>query len=195
MKKFLSLLAAATLCAACLVGCGDSSSKTDGSSFNSTSSSPTAQTNSDNGSDKTDDTRFSASITIDVSDIVANYDTLDKGLQSEEFVPKSGKLIDSKSCEFTQGQTAYDLLIKAAEENNIKLETQSSEYGVYIYAINSIPQGACGQSSGWMFSVNGTTPEVGADAYELKSGDKVEFFFVCDFNKMFASRDSEQQAA
>ena len=108
-------------------------------------------------------------MTIDVADILANYDTLEKGLQSEEFVPKSGKVLDGKSYEITDGMTALDLLNKAAEDNNIKVETKKTEYGTYVSGINHISEGSCGKTSGWMFKVNGTIPDVGADACKLKA--------------------------
>lgn len=218
VKKFLSILAAAVLCAACLASCNDSSSKADTSaSTDSSSSAVQSEAPADSGSQEesseadeskadpseadssktdessesqSDDAQLAATITIDVSDILENYDTLEKGLQSEEFVPKSGKIIDGLKLEFTEGQTAYDLLKKAASDNNIKLEAQNTDYGIYIYGINSIVSGSCGQASGWMFSVNGKSPDVGADSYKLQAGDKVEFFYTCDFNKLYATQDA-----
>lgn len=217
MKKIISMIAAAVLCAACLASCNDSSSKADTSaSTDSSSSAVQSEAPADSGSQeesseadestqsseadsskadessesKADDAQLTADITIDVSDILENYDTLEKGLQSEEFVPKSGKILELQKCEFTDGQTAYDLLKKAAEDKGIKLETQKTDYGIYIYGINSIVSGSCGQSSGWMFNVNGKSPDVGADSYKLQPGDKVEFFYTCDFNKLYATQDA-----
>ena len=211
MKKLMSIIAAAVLCAACLAGCGDSSSSASSSSSKAESSSSVSAASSESTADSSSqetsstadsssesavesssaqDSKNTASLTIDVSDILANYDTLEKGLQSEEFVPKSGKITDAETGEFTQGQTALDLLKKIAEEKNIKLDIRTTEYGPYVSAINQIAEGSCGKSSGWMFKVNGKTPDVGADQCKLAAGDKVEFFYVCDFNKMYA-----QQAA
>ena len=45
-----------------------------------------------------------------------------------------------------------------------------------------------------MFKVNGTTPDVGADKYKLNAGDKVEFFYVCDYNKYFAAQTPDSSA-
>ena len=194
MKKFLSILAAAVLCTASLVSCGDSSSASDSknssaaASSSVSESSSAADASSAAGTDSTEESSSSqansqaSEITIDVSDILANYDTLEKGLQSEEFVPKSGKVLEGKSYEITDGMTALDLLNKAAQDNNIKVESKKTEYGTYVSGINHVSEGSCGKSSGWMFKVNGTTPDVGADSYKLKAGDKVEFFYVCDYN-------------
>ena len=208
MKKFLSILAAAVLCTASLVSCGDSSSASDSknssaaASSSVSESSSAADASSAAGTDSKEESSSSqansqaSEITIDVSDILANYDTLEKGLQSEEFVPKSGKVLDGKSYEITDGMTALDLLNKAAEDNNIKVESKKTEYGTYVSGINHVSEGSCGKSSGWMFKVNGTTPDVGADSYKLKAGDKVEFFYVCDYNKLYsASTETTTQKA
>ena len=197
MKKLLSMLAAAVLCTACLVSCGDSSSSSDSKSSSTAGASSVSESSSNADavsaanpssaaeSSSSQDNKQQAVMTIDVADILANYDTLEKGLQSEEFVPKSGKVLDGKSYEITDGMTALDLLNKAAEDNNIKVETKKTEYGTYVSGINHISEGSCGKTSGWMFKVNGTIPDVGADACKLKAGDKVEFFYVCDYNKLY----------
>jgi len=137
------------------------------------------------------DGNIKASLVIDVSDILKNYDKLDKGLQSDEFVPQSGKILDETEFEVESGKTVYDLIVKATEEKGIKLDAKKTDYGMYIDGINSVATGSVGQTSGWMFKVNGKDSEVGADAYKLQAGDKVEFFYVCDYNAYYAN----QQAA
>ena len=221
MKKFLSMIAAAVLAVACLAGCGDSSSKSDASSSSSAASSSVAESSSvvesssaadsseadssaaDSSSEADEpssseadssaaqDGNIKASLVIDVSDILKNYDKLDKGLQSDEFVPQSGKILDETEFEVESGKTVYDLIVKATAEKGIKLDAKKTDYGMYIDGINSVATGSVGQTSGWMFKVNGKDSEVGADAYKLQAGDKVEFFYVCDYNAYYAN----QQAA
>ena len=220
MKKFLSMIAAAVLAAACLAGCGDSSSKSDSSSSKAASSSvaesssvvesssaadsSAADSSEADSSSEADepssseadsssaaDANIKATLSIDVSDILKNYDSLDKGLQSEEFVPQSGKILDETEFEVESGKTVYDLLVKVGEEKGIKIDAKKTEYGMYVEGINSVAAGSCGKTSGWMFSVNGKDPGVGADACKLNAGDKVEFFYICDYNAYYAN----QQAA
>ncbi len=218
MKKFLSTLAAAVLCVACLVSCGDSSSKSDSSSKAAASSSASdssvtesssaadsssedssnaedsskAEESSNADSSSANDAKSQAELTIDVSDINANYDMLEKGLQSEEFVPKSGKILEGESVEITDGMTAFQLLTKVCESKNIKVESKNTDYGMYVSGINNISEGSCGSVSGWMFKVNGKEPGVGADAYKLQAGDKVEFFYICDYNKYYANQTTTE---
>ncbi|MBQ9868227.1 MAG: DUF4430 domain-containing protein [Ruminococcus sp.] len=215
MKKFLSTLAAAVLCVACLVSCGNSSSAADTSSSKAAASSSAAdssvtessssEADSSNAEDSSkaeessnadsssaNDAKSQAELTIDVSDINANYDMLEKGLQSEEFVPKSGKILEGKSVEITDGMTAFQLLTKVCESKNIKVESKNTDYGMYVSGINNVSEGSCGKASGWMFKVNGKDPGVGADACKLQAGDKVEFFYICDYNKYYANQTTTE---
>lgn len=215
MKKLLSTLAAAVLCVACLVSCADSSSNADSSSKAASSSSSVAESSSvadssseadsSNAEDSSkaeessnadsssaNDAKSQAELTIDVSDINANYDMLEKGLQSEEFVPKSGKIVEGESVEITDGMTAFQLLTKVCESKNIKVESKNTDYGMYVSGINNVSEGSCGKASGWMFKVNGKDPGVGADAYKLQAGDKVEFFYICDYNKYYANQTTTE---
>ena len=215
MKKFLSTLAAAVLCVACLVSCGNSSSAADTSSSKAAASSSAAdssvtessssEADSSNADDSSkaekssnadsssaNDAKSQAELTIDVSDINANYDMLEKGLQSEEFVPKSGKILEGESVEITDGMTAFQLLTKVCESKNIKVESKNTDYGMYVSGINNVSEGSCGKASGWMFKVNGKDPGVGADACKLQAGDKVEFFYICDYNKYYANQTTTE---
>ncbi len=168
----------------------ESSSQAEESSTTDGSSLPESSSEAESSSEP--DAKNEASITINVSEILENYDSLEKGLQSEEFVPQSGKIIDAKSYEFTEGQTVYDLLTKAAEENNIKIDSKTTEYGMYIEGINHIVAGSCGQASGWIYRVNGKDAELSADQIKLQKGDQVEFFYLCDYNKYYATQTTTE---
>ena len=173
----------------------ESSSAADSSEADSSAADSSSEadepSSSEADSSAAQDGNIKASLVIDVSDILKNYDKLDKGLQSDEFVPQSGKILDETEFEVESGKTVYDLMVKATEEKGIKLDAKKTDYGMYIDGINSVATGSVGQTSGWMFKVNGKDSEVGADAYKLQAGDKVEFFYVCDYNAYYAN----QQAA
>ena len=77
--------------------------------------------------------------------------------------------------EFREGMTAFDLLKEKAEELNLNLETKTYDIGIMIEAIGDKKNGE-GQKY-WLYYVNGEMPQVAADKYLLKVGDKVEFKF------------------
>jgi len=69
------------------------------------------------------------------------------------------------------GKTALALL----KEKNSTVVTKDSNYGPYVDSINGIAGGTGGKY--WAFYVNGKLASVGADAYETKAGDKIEWKF------------------
>ncbi len=68
------------------------------------------------------------------------------------------------------GKTALELLKEVAQ-----VETKDSSYGVYVDAINGIKGGTDGKY--WTFYVNGTMATSGADAYQTKEGEVIEWKF------------------
>ena len=73
-----------------------------------------------------------------------------------------------------KGATAYDALLKLG----LSVNAPSSSMGVYVAAIGGLAEKEHGPSSGWMFLVNGTTPDRSASSYELQDGDSVEWYYV-----------------
>lgn len=50
--------------------------------------------------------------------------------------------------------------------------------GSYVSGINGLYERQFGAQSGWMYSVNGTSPSVAASAYRLSNGDSVRWYYV-----------------
>lgn len=69
-----------------------------------------------------------------------------------------------------EGKTALELL-----KQNAEVVTKDSAYGPYVDSINSVQGGTDGKY--WAFYVNGQMAQVGADAYQTKTGDKIEWKF------------------
>lgn len=67
-------------------------------------------------------------------------------------------------------KTALELLKEIAH-----VETKDSSYGVYVDAINGIKGGTDGKY--WTFYVNGSMATSGADAYQTKDGEVIEWKF------------------
>lgn len=128
-------------------------------------------------SEKKSDTVF---FTIDCRTVLDNKDALKAG--KEYFVPDSGVIFPKTEIDISDGDTVFDILKKACNDNNIQIEyTYSSGFGsYYIEGINQLYEKDCGAFSGWTYRVNGELPSVGASKYEVKNGDNVEFLYTCD---------------
>ncbi|PIC96244.1 hypothetical protein CSV69_07125 [Sporosarcina sp. P26b] len=79
--------------------------------------------------------------------------------------------------QITEGQNAIDALKKALDSKSIDYSITESEWGAYVSSINNEEAGSLGHWDGWMYSVNGKEPNVGASAYVLEQQDKLRFYY------------------
>ncbi len=118
-------------------------------------------------------------ITIECKEIQKHTDKLAPG--HSNFVPKNGYIISNFECKISGEMTVYDILKKACKDNNIILTSRDSQYGAYIVGINNIDEKDCGESSGWLYYVNGKKPNYACDKYYVKPGDKIVFSYICEW--------------
>lgn len=75
---------------------------------------------------------------------------------------------------FNEGATPYDALCALG----LSINAQGSSYGTYVAAIGGLAEKEHGGTSGWMYSVNGTTPMTACSNYVLSNGDNVVWYYV-----------------
>lgn len=75
---------------------------------------------------------------------------------------------------FNEGATVYDALCALG----LSVNAHGSSYGTYVSAIGGLAEKQCGGTSGWMYSVNGTTPMTACSNYVLSNGDNVVWYYV-----------------
>ena len=121
-------------------------------------------------------------ISISCANLVHNK-SLDKDKQ--ELVPEDGVILESTQLDYEEGQTVFDVLVKATKEAKIHIEYEGfKEYKTnYIEGIHNLYEFDCGPLSGWMYKVNGVFPNYGCSSYTLKEGDVVEWVYTCDLGK------------
>lgn len=126
------------------------------------------------------------------------YDNLSK-LKSgkKDFLPSNGVILNNVKVELNGGESAFDVIKKACEENvctdnckYCKANGVQIEYtytpafnNYYIEGIHQIYEKDCGTQSGWMYSVNGVFPDVGTSSYTVSSGDVVVLSFTCNMGE------------
>ena len=121
----------------------------------------------------------SFTMTIECKSILNNMDNLKKG--HESYIPKNGMILSDYSVPFKDSMTAYDLLCKACDDNNISVSAEETSFGIYVSGINNIDEFDCGKQSGWTYYVNGKMPNVACSKYKLNKGDKVSFSYTCSY--------------
>lgn len=136
---------------------------TPSSSSNKASSSNNASTNKQTGNGSFPGTTASsaASSTVTVSVSVSSS-------------AANGRVSGSAHPTFKKGATAYDALCATG----LSVSTKSSQYGLYVSAIGGLAEFEYGGKSGWMYSVNGSAPNVSCGKYVLKDGDSVSWYYV-----------------
>ena len=130
-------------------------------------------------------------------------DTVKDRLNSK-YIPASGVILPLTEFALGKGETAFDLLTRAARANKIQVENRGSSFGAhglaYIAGINYLYEFDFGDLSGWIYHVNGMPPSVNSGEYELKDGDLVEWLYTCDlgedvrsFNVLELTEDAENE--
>ena len=126
------------------------------------------------------------------------YDNLSK-LKSgkKDFLPSNGVILNNVKVELNGGESAFDVIKKACEENvctdnckYCKANGVQIEYtytpafnNYYIEGIHQIYEKDCGTQSGWMYSVNGVFPDVGTSSYTVSPGDVIVLSFTCNMGE------------
>lgn len=75
---------------------------------------------------------------------------------------------------FNEGATVYDALCALG----LSVNAHGSSYGTYVSAIGGLAEKQYGGTSGWMYSVNGTSPMTACSNYVLSNGDNVVWYYV-----------------
>lgn len=133
------------------------------SSSNKASSSNNASTNKQSGNSGSQSTNANSAApsTVTVSVSVSSS-------------AADGRVSGSAHPTFKKGATAYDALCATG----LSVSTKSSQYGLYVSAIGGLAEFEYGGKSGWMYSVNGSAPNVSCGKYVLKDRDSVSWYYV-----------------
>lgn len=164
-SKLLSILAVvfALALSVVLAGCGQQASSSAASSAASSESASAAASDS-------------ASAASAASASSAAADEVAYSLVIDATDADLGILYDENSTA-AKGTTVYQALI----ETGLPLEVDSSSGGAYVSGIGDAI--ANDGKAGWLFTVNGEMPSVGADKVEIADGDAIEWKFYKDASK------------
>lgn len=98
-------------------------------------------------------------------------------------IPENGVILDAAEFEIEDGDTVYDILLEAAGEYQIHVETNGTKDTAYVEGIGNIYEFDFGDLSGWMYFVNGVSPSVSCGEYELLDGDEIEWHYTRSIGK------------
>lgn len=120
--------------------------------------------------------------TIDITchHLVEQGDKLDANVK--KYVPKNGVILSNVEVTVPQGSTVYDVLNQVCRSKGIKVDAEYTKIyeTYYIKGIANLYEMQAGDMSGWMYTVNQVTPNVGCSSYTLKDGDVIHWIYTCD---------------
>lgn len=125
---------------------------------------------------------MTCTIQIQCKSILSNMDKLKEG--KNRYVPSNGVVLATSKVEFNKGESAYDVTRRACNAAGIQMEAAYTPVysGYYVEGMNNLYEFDCGQSSGWMYKVNGWPPNYGCSEYTLKNGDSIVWYYTCSGN-------------
>ena len=121
----------------------------------------------------------SCTIKIECSSILKHMDQLAKG--KDRYVPEDGVILAKTKVALKKGESAYDVTKRVCKAQGIQMEAAYTPgYGsYYIEGINNLYEFDCGETSGWLYQVNGWEPNYGSSEYEIKDGDAIVWTYTC----------------
>ena len=122
---------------------------------------------------------LSVTLIISVASVLNNMEKLPDG--KAELVPQNG-IVFSSSVVFYEGESVFNVLQREVRRNRIHMESVNTPIynSAYVKGINNIYEFDLGESSGWMYSVNGIFPNYGSSRYILSDGDVIKWSYTCD---------------
>lgn len=132
------------------------------------------------GASEASSSERACTITITCANLVGNLDRLPEAERG--LVPADGLLLAKTEMEFSDGDSVFDVLKRAAKDNKIQMEysTSPAYNTAYIEGIGNLYEFDAGSASGWCYTVNGDEPDVGCSQYALSDGDDIVFAYTLD---------------
>ena len=100
-------------------------------------------------------------------------------------IPADGVILESSAIALAPGSTAYDQLLLAARQNGFtfinKAAADNDYKDAYISTLAGLSEFDYGDNSGWLFTVNGQLAPVGCGACQLHNGDRVVWYYTCNY--------------
>ena len=126
------------------------------------------------------DVEHTCTISISCATILDNMGWLDP--EKVELVPEDGWILKPIEVTFYEGESVFNGLLRTCKQQGIHMEfVNTPKYNsAYIEGIHNLYEFDCGQLSGWIYKVNGWSPNYGCSRYALKDGDVIEWQYTCN---------------
>ena len=126
------------------------------------------------------DVEHTCTISISCATILDNMGWLDP--EKVELVPEDGWILKPIEVTFYEGESVFNGLVRTCKQQGIHMEFVNTPIynSAYIEGIHNLYEFDCGQLSGWIYKVNGWSPNYGCSRYALQDGDVIEWQYTCN---------------
>ncbi|MDD9147533.1 DUF4430 domain-containing protein [Sporolactobacillus sp. CQH2019] len=81
------------------------------------------------------------------------------------------------SVAYQANDSAFSVLQRFARAKHIELSYYGFGSSIYVSSINHQKAGQLSSASGWMYSVNGKTPNISAGAYHVQTNETINWYY------------------
>ena len=126
------------------------------------------------------DAEYTCTLSISCATILDNMELCNK--EKRELVPEDGWILKPMTVTFYEGESVFNILQRTCKQQKIHMEFENTPIynSAYIEGINNLYEFDVGNTSGWMYKVNGWFPNYGCSRYQLQNGDVIEWVYTCD---------------
>lgn len=126
---------------------------------------------------------LSCTISITCYTILDNFDLCKP--EKQPFVPADGVILSTRTVEFEEGESVFDVLQRVCRDYGIQLDASWTPTfnSSYVKSIANLYEKDVTSNSGWLYKVNGWFPNYGCSSYYLEDGDSICWVYTCDLGQ------------
>ncbi|MET1249135.1 DUF4430 domain-containing protein [Sporolactobacillus sp. STCC-11] len=87
---------------------------------------------------------------------------------------KNGSHVQEGKITLSKNETVFSLLQKFSKKQHLEMSSSGSGKMVYVTSLNNKK---ASQNAGWLFTVNGKQPNVGAGAVKVQKNDQIVWYY------------------
>ena len=126
------------------------------------------------------DEKITCTIEISCSSLLENKSSVDESIL--KYIPRDGQILPRTSLSVEKGASVYDVLAQVCKAKDIAIDAQYTPMykSYYLRGIGHIYEKQAGDRSGWIYEVNGVSPNRGASSCRVAEGDVICWQYTCD---------------
>ncbi len=140
------------------------------------------------------DKQLKCTLSVTCDTVLDNLDKLNQ--EKKDIIPEDGIIFKEQEVVFYEGETVFNVLLREMKKNKIHMEfTMTPIYNSnYIEGIGNLYELDCGELSGWVYKVNGWSPNYGSSRYKLNDGDNIQWQYTCDLGRDVGGESMNEEA-